>query len=304
MKRLSIIIVTYNSEKDIYDCINSIFQYSDIPADELEIIVVDNGSVGRDAMFENIRSKYGSDIILIGNSHNGGYGQGNNVGIRRASAPVLLVMNPDVRLAEPVFSTVLEAFDGDAGLGMYGIKQYLSPTKTSRHSFSMTFMMNGYLWALLTGLFTRIDIYLPKCMYLTGSFFFVRKDMFEKVGLFDESVFMYGEEDDIHYRMVREFGTNIIYNRKLHYIHLALGRKPNLEYEKKLYMVALYHHERKGWSRIRTTSNFIRSTRVRLLKERVKVALGRSDELCNVLQDFRKYLKDCLVELKNDKICG
>ena len=44
MKRLSIIIVTYNSEKDIYDCLDSIKQYSDINAEELEIIVVDNNS--------------------------------------------------------------------------------------------------------------------------------------------------------------------------------------------------------------------------------------------------------------------
>lgn len=292
MKRLSIIIVTYNSEKDIYDCINSIFQYSDIPADELEIIVVDNGSVGRDVMFENIRSEYGSDIILIGNSHNGGYGQGNNVGIRRASAPVLLVMNPDVRLAEPVFSTVLDAFDRDSHLYMYGMKQYLSPVKASRHSFSFTYMMNGYLWALLTGLFTRLDLFLPRCMYLTGSFFFVKKSNFESVGLFDESVFMYGEEDDIHFRLVQQFGPCIRYDRHHHYIHQVLDRRPNLQYEKSIFNSVLSLHEKKGYSRIRTTDNFIRSAKLRIFKEFIRMKMGKSDELYNVLCSFRNYLME------------
>ena len=47
MKRLSIIIVTYNSEKDIFDCISSIKQWSDIPFEELEVIIVDNNPISK-----------------------------------------------------------------------------------------------------------------------------------------------------------------------------------------------------------------------------------------------------------------
>ena len=113
MKRLSIIIVTYNSEKDIYDCMASIKKYADIPMSELEIIIVDNNSKEVDSMFAKLRKLYGEDIILINNTHNGGYGQGNNVGIRRATAPVILIMNPDVRLICPIFRTAIEAFEND-----------------------------------------------------------------------------------------------------------------------------------------------------------------------------------------------
>ena len=161
MKRLSVIIVTYNSEKDIYDCLDSIKLHSDINADELENIVVDNNSRQTDTMFSEIRNRFGDGIILLKNACNGGYGQGNNMGIRRASAPVILIMNPDVRLMEPVFQTVLHAFDDDSRLGMYGMKQMLSPIEPSTNSFSCTSMMNGYLATVLTALCNRTGHYLP-----------------------------------------------------------------------------------------------------------------------------------------------
>ncbi len=129
MKRLSIIIVTYNSEKDIYDCINSIRQWTDIPTEALELIVVDNNSRDTDAMFAQLRELYGNDVVLIKNTRNGGYGQGNNMGIRQATAPVILIMNPDVRLMEPVFQTALNAFDQWKDLSIYGMKQRIIHTK-------------------------------------------------------------------------------------------------------------------------------------------------------------------------------
>lgn len=80
MKKLGIIIVTYNSEKDIYDCIGSIKKWADIPQDEIELIIVDNNSAGCDTMFERLKTMW-DGIVLIKNSTNGGYGQGNNIGI-------------------------------------------------------------------------------------------------------------------------------------------------------------------------------------------------------------------------------
>lgn len=65
MKRLSIIIVTYNSEHDIYDCVSSIMKFSDIPLSEIELIIVDNNSRDTDTMFIKLKELYGNDIVLI-----------------------------------------------------------------------------------------------------------------------------------------------------------------------------------------------------------------------------------------------
>ena len=295
MKRLSIIIVTYNSEKDIFDCISSIKQWSDIPFDELELIIVDNNSRNTDSMFEQLRSLYGNDIVLVKNTHNGGYGQGNNMGIRRATAPVILIMNPDVRMMEPVFKTALDAFDHWKDLSIYGMKQMLSATVPSNNSFCCAYTVNGYLQTIMTSIGNRFDYYLPRYMHFSGSCFFIRKEMFEQVGLFDETIFMYGEEEDIHYRMRKSGFKQMIYNPKLHYIHLTKEREPNLAYETKLLDVAIEHSKKKGYDVSKTIKNRLRNNTILLLREKVLVFLGKKDKRqMNLLKDFRKEINQRL----------
>ena len=278
MKQVSIIIVTYNSEKDIFDCVDSIKSHADIPLADIELIIVDNNSREPQPMFEKLRLQWGDDIVCIENTHNGGYGQGNNVGIRRSTAPVILIMNPDVRLYSPFFAKPLAQFEQQPDLIMYGMKQMYTPTKESRSSFCCTYMMNGYLRTILEGLFNRLEWYQPKFQYFSGSCFYVRKDMFEAVGLFDESVFMYGEEDDIHYRLMKRFGTKFIYDKTLRYLHLTSERRPDADYEMKFVHVALIQHAKKGYSKRKTLRNFYRLYSVLLWRERIRICLGQRDK--------------------------
>lgn len=295
MKRLSVIIVTYNSENDIYDCISSIKQWSDIPLDELELIIVDNNSRNTDYMFEQLLSLYGSDIVLIKNTRNGGYGQGNNMGIRKATAPVVLIMNPDVRLIEPVFKTALDAFEENKALSIYGMKQMLSATEQSNNSFSCAYTVNGYLQTFLTSFGNHYDKYFPKFMHFSGSCFFVRKEMFEQIGLFDETIFMYGEEEDIHYRMRKKGFTQMLYNPKLHYLHLTKEREPNLAYETKILDVAIEQSKKKGYNVRNTIKNRLRNNTILLLREKMLVFLGKKDKRqLNLLKEFRKEIKQRL----------
>ena len=67
MKRVSVVIVTYNSEQDIFDCINSIRKYADIPLEDIELVVVDNGSLKVDRMFDDLYELWGEDIVLLKN---------------------------------------------------------------------------------------------------------------------------------------------------------------------------------------------------------------------------------------------
>ena len=292
MKRLSIVIVTYNSEKDIFDCISSVFRHNDIGEEELEVIVVDNNSRDGEGMFRELRKRFGERLVLISNERNGGYGQGNNVGIRRASAPVVMIMNPDVRLAEPVFGTALQAFDSDSRLSLYGMKMMLTETRPSRSSFVCTYMMNGYLSTLLTALCTRFDHYMPRYMYIAGACFFLRKSMLVDIGMFDESVFMYGEEDDIRYRLTKRFGAHFKYNKHLHYMHLAMGREPSIKYEKTKLDVAVEHAVKKGYPRERMLKNRLQSTRLLLLREKIS---NRNGAQRAVLQQLKEYIESQLL---------
>jgi GT2 family glycosyltransferase len=214
-------------------------------------------------MFGNLSHTYGDEIVLIHNTHNGGYGQGNNVGIRRASAPVVLVMNPDVRLSEPIFKIAVEAFEEDQKLCMYGMRQMLSEKVKSPISFDCSRRMNGYIIPVLTALGNKLNCYLSRWMYFQGSCFFVRKDMFMEVGLFDEDIFMYGEEDDIHWRLSTRFGTHFRFNPRLSYIHLTLTRPMSLDTEKRMVESIVLSNKKKGVEERWTIKNFIRYYRMR-----------------------------------------
>lgn len=297
MKKISIIIVTYNSEKDIYDCISSIKKYADIPWKEIEVIVVDNNSKDVDVMFSQLRDSYDEGITLISNTHNGGYGQGNNVGIRACSAPIIMIMNPDVRLIEPVFQTALHAFSRQNDLAIYGMKQMLTLERESRNSIGCTTLINGYLSCIISALCNRLNFYLPKLMYLQGSCFFLRKNYFEAAGLFDENIFMYGEEEDIHHRLVIDAGRKSVYNPQLHYIHKTLDRQPNLEYEKKLLNAAVRNNLKWGWTTQRTVKEKLRSINLLLVRERLKGIINKHNpQQLEMLRNFKQYL---IVTLQN-----
>lgn len=286
MKKVSIIIVTYNSEKDIFDCVRSIQEYADIPLSEIELIVVDNNSLEPDKMFMELRNLWGDDIVLIKNSCNGGYGQGNNVGIRRASAPVILIMNPDVRLASPFFKKPLAAFTNNEKLIMYGMKQWYTPTMPSQSSFCCTQTLNGYLRSCIEALSNRVEWYIPSLMYFSGSCFYVRKDKFEEIGLFDEDFFMYGEENDIHYKFKRQFGAHFHYDKSLRYLHLTSERPPNVAYELKLADVAIRRNLKRGIKARVTIKRLIQWYRMRFWRERLKKMLGKPHPHYAMLKDL------------------
>lgn len=292
MKKLSIIIVTYNSEKDIYECLDTIYSHCDIPIKELEVIIVDNNSTDCDTMFNKLKTLWGEDIILIKNNSNGGYGQGNNVGIRQCSAPVVLIMNPDVRLVCPIFKKAIDRFSKDKSMCILGMKQWLTLEEPSSNSFTCTSRMNGYLSTILSALCTRLDFYIAKYMHFSGSCFFINKAMFEAVGLFDESIFLYGEEDDIHYRLMNRFkDCKMIYNKNLRYLHLTKERQPDIKYEKTLIDVAVIQNQKKGYNEDKTLKNRLRCINLLILRERLRIMLGKNNRtLLNMLEELKHYI--------------
>lgn len=295
MKQVSIIIVTYNSENDIFDCVQSIIDCADIPKQNIELIIVDNCSQNPQPMFEILRNLWGDDIITVENTVNGGYGQGNNLGIKRASAPLILIMNPDVRLSTPFFRKPIEIFASDFDLIMYGAKQMKSPSNPSNNSFWFSIYKNGYIRTIMTGFCNRLDIYLPRYMYLSGSCFYIRKSKFEKVGLFDEDVFMYGEESDIHYRLLSAFGPYFKYDASLKYLHLTKSSQPDFEYEKKLLEVDLYHHRKKGLLEKQCLENYLRINNILLGREYLRKLFNRCDsKRLEILKQMRVIIKQKL----------
>ena len=294
MKRVSLIIVTHNSEKDIFDCVDSVKQYADVPQGEMELVIVDNNSHNPEPLFQRIEEIWGDGVIFIKNTRNEGYGQGNNMGIQASTAPVILIMNPDVRLYEPVFQQVLAAFERNEKLSMYGMKQMYSKTRPSMSSVLWTTMMNGYLWTIFTAISSRMNWYVPSKMYLSGACFFVRRSMFVSVGMFDETNFMYGEEDDIHYRLMKKYGTDMIYDTSLHYLHLITERIPTLGYQMKLLNSSIQLNEKNGFSREKTIRSYIQHANIIILREAIREVMGKKSQ---TLQMYKMWKQKMLAML-------
>jgi len=221
IKKVSVIIVTYNSEKLIFDCLDSIFKYNDI-GNSLEVIIVDNCSKDQENVFFKVIQKYGDKIILVKSAVNGGYGHGNNQGIMISSSPIVIVMNPDVRLILPVFSKIISKINSDQNIGMMGVsfvdgspKIYFKPDRINMLKY------------LFPSFFIKFKLFNMNDMFLSGSFLIFVRETFLDVGRFDENIFMYHEEADVSNRMI-ENGKECYLFDDISVLHLAHGREVNL----------------------------------------------------------------------------
>lgn len=214
MSEISIVIVTYNSDHLIFDCLNSILSNNDI-GEKLEIIIVDNCSKNTDVMFSKIKAHFKDRVRLIKNKFNNGYGAGNNIGIKAAASPFVMIMNPDVRLIEPIFIKVLTSFKKPK-LALLGLKQMESPIK-KRYSFGTLEL--GIVQEIQLKFFNWFDLFNQNVFCISGACFFVRTEMMKEAGLFDEEIFLYGEERDLHVRLLKSKNFIIKFLPSLRYLH-------------------------------------------------------------------------------------
>ncbi len=221
MKILSIIIVTYNSQHYIKKCLESIFQYNDIGQD-LEVIIVDNSSEAVSLQMHTfLNQEYFNKVKFIKNNRNGGYGYGNNIGIKEAKGEYIAVMNPDITMTQSLFKDAINQFKEDNTIGMLGYKQY------GGHNLSFYFRQEyniPILTSILTKSCNRSNWFNKKYMFLSGAYFFAKKETFDKIGNFDENIFLYCEESDITNRLLKA-GFLIKYDNSKSYIHEIDDRK-------------------------------------------------------------------------------
>ena len=292
-KSVSVVIVTYNSEKHIFDCLDSLFTYNDIE-DELEVIIVDNQSFRFVDTRNQLEKKYGNKLIIIQNDRNGGYGQGNNVGIEASSAPIIMIMNPDVRLVQPVFKRALDAFK-DQRVVQFGMQQ-LDKEGNRAYSFAVSSSIHPIIGLPLTGLCNKLNLFIPSIMFVVGACFFIRKSSLKKIGMFDERLFMYMEEDDIQYRLMKRIkNATIKYDKTLGYAHLhgmySEKKDENFTYEKTALKNNLLINGERGLSERAIINREIIWNRLFVIKEEIVNLIPCSPETKQHITHLRSWLK-------------
>ena len=295
MKRLSIIIVTHNSEKDIFDCLKAVFKHNDL-GDELEVIVVDNASAGFEAMRKEIEDVYGEKVVVVSNSKNGGYGQGNNVGIRLSSSDKFLIMNPDVRIIMPMFSKIVETLN-DENVALCGF--------TSMENESLR--NSSFYYTRTTSAFRKVffrkklqtDDFQYKRMFLSGACFAMNKDVFEKIGMFDENIFLYGEENDIHFRLRKMFPEKkMVFLKELRYVHpTANERDKGKEYRHSMKSAAYFYKKNQM-----PMKSLYRNEMNQVIFKALALCIGHPSRIREAIERFREQKN--LVEMTFSEING
>lgn len=239
---LSIIIVNWNTQKLLRDCLGSIFKYT--KGLNYEIIVVDNGSA--DGSVEFIKSLTSSRvnelknplinnsliknkiiIKLIKNKNNLGFAKANNQGIRIAKGDYILLLNSDTKITENAFKKMVNFAEAKPKLGIAGPK-LINPGDRVQKSTAPFYTLPVTAFSLFGGdRWLRRSYQQPQQVdWVEGSCFLVKKKVFNQVGLLDEKFFMYVEEMEFCYRSSRA-GWQTWYYPEAEVYHLIRGSSAN-----------------------------------------------------------------------------
>ena len=201
--KLSVVIVSYNVRSYLEQCLQSVQKA--LEGIEGEVFVVDNRS--DDDSVEVVKTRY-PWVRLIANEENMGCAKANNIAIRQAGGEYVLLLNPDTVVEEDTLRQVLAFMDshpkaGGAGVMMHNADGSLAPE--SRRALPtpwvsclkmLGFTKRYYMSHLPWDQPGRIDV-------ISGAFCFLRKKALDEIGLLDEDFFMYGEDIDLSYRLLK-----------------------------------------------------------------------------------------------------
>ena len=203
-KLTSIIILNYNGNDFLEDCINSIIKETHTP---YEIIVVDNDSPDKSG---EIFSKKYSTIKFILNKKNVGVPEGLNIGIRNASGEFVVLLNNDLIVAPNWLDNFFKAYQvtGDA---LYQPKSLKMKNHDIIDGTGCMINIFGFGFARDKGMKDHGQYNLQEeISYASGTCMFCPKKIFDEIGLFDPTFFAYHEELDLGWR-ARIFGFRSYY---------------------------------------------------------------------------------------------
>lgn len=221
-KDLSIIIVSYNTEKLLINCLNSIV--ANTTGVDYEIIVIDNNS--KDCTVKMLKLKF-PECRLIINNDNIGFARANNQGVRVAKGRNILFLNPDTLLFNNAIPKMLDFITKHKDIGIVGPMLYKNEKKEYHPSIRIfskpvyTFLSFLPLSGLLVSIYNRYLVNKNKIRrvdWLWGAALLVKKEMLDKIGLFDEHFFLYSEEEDLCLRAYKN-GYKVYYFPAAEIIH-------------------------------------------------------------------------------------
>jgi GT2 family glycosyltransferase len=214
---LSVVIVSYNVKYFLEQCLSSLKKAVEgisLPGASAEVYIIDNAS--SDGSPDFLEPLF-PDFHFIRNKENSGFSKANNLVIPLCNGEFILFLNPDTVLAEDSLDTCISFFRDHADAGAVGVRMIDGAGRFLRESkrgfpypATSFFKMTG-----LTRLFPRSKFFSSYYVghldedrtqpvdVLSGAFMMIKKTVLNQTGGFDEQFFMYAEDIDLSYRIVK-----------------------------------------------------------------------------------------------------
>jgi N-acetylglucosaminyl-diphospho-decaprenol L-rhamnosyltransferase len=194
MSSVTAIVVAFDSAHALPECLGA------LKAEGVPAVVVDNASMDDSAA---IAEREGARLIR--NARNEGYGRANNAGVRAAETEFVLIVNPDVVVERGAVAALVDA------ARRYADAEFFAPQIVEPNG-RVFFQPRSLLAPYLTNPSGRLV--LPEgeacAPFFSGACFLIRRDLFLKLGGFDENIFLFYEDDDLC-RRVADSGSALIY---------------------------------------------------------------------------------------------
>ncbi len=210
--QVSVIVVSYNTKELTTKAIQSVFDKTE--GVEYEIIVVDNDS--KDASVDELTKTFQDKITIIQSTENLGFGRANNLGMKQAKGKYIFLLNSDTELINNAIKIFYDYMEQNEQVGVCGGNLYNKNNEPATSYCKYRKSIISYIyWRIIQiiskffAIFNKKKFYcnfnysnkVKKVGYISGADMFIRKEALEKSGLFDETIFMYGEDIDLNFRI-------------------------------------------------------------------------------------------------------
>jgi GT2 family glycosyltransferase len=226
--QLSVIILNYNVRYFLEQCVLSV--QNALETIDAEIIVIDNNS--QDDSCAMMKQRF-PNLKLIENKENLGFPKGNNIGVAQAQGEYICILNPDTVVAEDTFTKVLAFAKKQSDLGIIGCKlidgtgNFLPESKRGVPTpwVALTKVAGLYKffpkWTVFNQYYAQhlSENETGEVAILVGAFMVMKRDLYTELDGFDENCFMYSDDIDLSYRMLKKGKINYYFHQTtvIHY---------------------------------------------------------------------------------------
>jgi len=246
--KVSFCIVTDSQKELLKDCLKSIYKFK--PNFPFEIYVVDNASINE--IYKMVERNF-PEVKLIVNKKKYGFGKNNNFALKKCKGEYIVILNDDTLILKDSINKMIEFLDKRNNIGAAGLKQYYENGEiqlvTKKELPNLwSYIINKVFLGKFFKSYKKNKNYIEsgEVKVLSGACMFVRKDIFDKIGFFDEKFRFYWEDVDLC-RRIGEAGYKLYYNSEceiMHFQGMSISKKMKAQSRIEEFRSMIYYYHK------------------------------------------------------------